>query len=259
MGRPQAGRGRAPRRGDVSRPRPRWLREAALRRSKGSGQRAGRIALIVSVVGLLGTNAWSFAQFSQQNDQIEAQQDALAAQKEQIGQAREELALARGRLTLTANMMLFDEVADEWTSSIDGLGKHRGEEFASETFDRHTVWTVLRVVNTGTAAADLLSAGFVLVGDGQLHGDHDGLRCTDPSTGQLSRCDFPLRIEAQGAEHIWVAVEPVLEWMTCNDVVAQRGVVAGVRTVDGTVIQAETATKITQSEACPLPTTEQTS
>jgi hypothetical protein len=74
----------------------------------------------------------------------------------------------------------------------------------------------------------------------------------DPNAA-MPRCDFPMSIDAQSSMLLYIRVDDLEAELTCNTHVEERGLVAGVQTVDDQVVAGETTTRTPFSNDCSAP------
>ena len=213
-----------------------------------SKTRAAWVAIVVSVVGLVGTNVWSTLQFASQGDQLATQEAALAAQQQQLARAEEEFAAARGLLTVTANVVAVDDATGKWTASREEGGIYRNQVIDASFIERHRTWLQLQVTNVGTGPTDILRAGMLFSDEDKLQAGtvecFDALEETDPV------CAFPMTIEARSTEYVYVLLDELTDAMTCNPYVEARGLVGGIRNVDNDLYLADSTTRVAWSDYC---------
>ena len=218
------------------------------------------LSLAVSIIGLLGTNIWAYWQNDNQAKQIDAQDETLTAQQQALDAQKEALEVqkaqleqtvrqveeAHGILQMEASIAIWDIDTQEWTSSIEEGNVYHGETLGQEAF-ADDVYIRLEVTNIGTATTQVQSSGYLLSDTGPVVSGEK--RCTFSGVEDFEPCRSPIEVPARSVVSIYVDLSDVD--LGCNDYVEERGIVGAIRTIDDTLLEQETGTRVSFSDDCP--------
>ncbi len=202
---------------------------------------ASLISLLLTIAGLIATNVWSHKQW-------EIQKEDLATQRAELDETRRQFDLTRGHLVIEAYVRIYDRETGKWT---EGEAPFAGQQLAYDHFG-DAVYVLMDVVNDGQAAARIESAG-VMLGPDESDYFPTSAFCLDADRPTVVDCAFTVTLEPQHKTAIYAEVGGIRDKFACNDFLRERGIIGALKTIDGTVIQAETDTREPFSNDCSGP------
>jgi hypothetical protein len=175
---------------------------------------------------------------------LDTQQAALDAQKAQLAETQRQINLSLGELKVEATVTLLSE-ENVWNASKEADSPLRGQTLGRDAFAGR-VFVRLDLTNTGTAATQVRRAGLILDNSETVYGSPP--LCEVSDFAPLEACDFPLRIEPQSIAY--VDIELRQSDLACREYVEAHGIVGAVRTVNDSLLTAESGTRVSFSDDC---------